>query len=263
MGAKIKHIDFLNEIFKNSKSRNYCEPFLGSAVVFLNLEKDFNKYYLNDLQSENLLCFNKNLNEEFIRKIFYDCVQKYPQKIKEEYYKFRDELLNKTDNTDLKKAVYIFRIYNECINSMQRFNKLKFNQSFGNGVVSEKQLDGYIEAVEFSKTKNIEVTNKSFESLLDKKDCLYFLDPPYIKNEMAINGGFNENSLKTLVDFMFNTKEEFVYTDTLNNVNECLLKKFNFSFLDKIRNISPNRKEEKTHTEIVVWNFKTKDIFDL
>ena len=72
MGAKTRHIDFLSTIIENSVSKNYCEPFLGSAVVFLNLEKEFDKYYLNDLQKENLLCFNKNLNRNFIEKTFYD-----------------------------------------------------------------------------------------------------------------------------------------------------------------------------------------------
>ena len=263
MGAKTRHIDFLNTIIENSVSKNYCEPFLGSAVVFLNLVKEFDKYYLNDLQKENLLCFNKNLNRNFIEKTFYDCVKRYPQKNKEAYYKFRDELLNKTNNDELEKAVYIFRAYNECINSMARFNKLKFNSSYGNRKVLKEHLESYIKSVEYAQTKKVEISNKSFECVLDKKDCLYFFDPPYIENEMAINGEFNSNKLKTLIDFMLNTEEEFIYTDTLNNVNECLLDKFNYSCLDKIKNISPNRKEEKTNREIIVWNFKVKDIFDI
>lgn len=262
MGAKTKHTVFLNEIFKNSVSKNYCEPFLGSAIVFLNLEKEFDKYFLNDLQKENLLCFNKKLNRDFIVKTFYNSVKKYPQKNKEAYYKFRDELLN-VCNDDLEKAVYIFRIYNECINSMPRFNKNKFNQSYGDRKTLNQHLNNYIDAVEFSKTKNTIITNTSFENLLYKEDCLYFFDPPYITNEMGCNCDFNKEKLNILINFMLNTKEEFVYTDIENDFNKCLLSKFNWSYLDKIKNISPNRKQEKTNREIIVWNFKVKDIFDI
>jgi len=50
MGSKDRHLDLLNSIIENSNAKNYCEPFLGSGSVFLNLKKDFEKYYLNDLQ---------------------------------------------------------------------------------------------------------------------------------------------------------------------------------------------------------------------
>ena len=151
---------------------------------------------------------------------------------------------------------------------MVRFNKNKFNSSYGGDQRLSlhnlnNKLFNYIDSINYIKSKNIEVFNKSFEDLLNKNDCLYFFDPPYITNEMGCNVGFNKDKLKILIDFMMNTKEEFIYTDTLNSVNECLLDKFNYSYLDKIKNISPNRKEEKTNREIIVWNFKVKDIFDI
>lgn len=55
MGSKDRHLNLLNSIIENSTSKNYCEPFLGSGSVFLNLKKDFEKYYLNDLQSAQIV----------------------------------------------------------------------------------------------------------------------------------------------------------------------------------------------------------------
>ena len=271
MGSKDRHLDLLNSIIKNSESKNYCEPFLGSGSLFLNLEKDFDKYYLNDLQEENTLAFKfkDELNENFIREVFNNCINKFPLASKDYYYRFRDELLNTTTNDKIEKAVYIFRIYNTCINGMVRFNKNKFNQSYGGDqrLFSHNlndRLFNYIDSINYIKLKNIEVSNKSFEDLLNKNDCLYFFDPPYITNEMGCNSGFDSSKLETLVNFMLNTKEEFVYTDMLNNINEKLLNKFNHCTIDKIKSIRPksgvdfNKKEE-----IIVWNFKVKDIFDI
>lgn len=270
MGSKDRHLDLLNSIIKNSESKNYCEPFLGSGSLFLNLEKDFDKHYLNDLQEENTLAFKfkDELNENFIREVFNNCINEFPLANKDYYYRFRDELLNTTTNDKIEKAVYIFRIYNTCMNGIVRFNKNKFNSSYGGDrrLFSHNlndKLFNYIDSINYIKSKNIEVFNKSFEDLLNKNDCLYFFDPPYITNEMGCNSGFNSSKLEILIDFMLNTKEEFIYTDMLNDINKKLLDKFNYCTVDKIKNISPNRKEEKTNREIIVWNFKVKDIFDI
>lgn len=116
MGSKDRHLVLLNNIINNSHSKNYCEPFLGSGSVFLNLQKDFEKYYLNDLQEENILAFKfaKQLNKEFIIRVFNETKSKFPLANKEMFYAFRDNLCNVTDNDKIDKAVYIFRIYNTC-----------------------------------------------------------------------------------------------------------------------------------------------------
>lgn len=271
MGSKDRHLDLLNNIISNSQSKNYCEPFLGSGSVFLNLQKDFEKYYLNDLQEENTLAFKfaKSLNKKFIINVFNETKHKFPLANKEAFYAFRDNLCNITDNNKIEKAIYIFRIYNTCINGMVRFNKNKFNSAFGGDQRLclhnlNNRLSNYIDSVNYIKLKNIEVSSQSFENLLNKKDCLYFFDPPYITNEMGCNVGFDSSKLEKLVDFMLNTKEEFVYTDMLNDINEKLLSKFNYCTVDKIRNIRPKSgKDLNKKKEIIIWNFKQKDIFNI
>lgn len=271
MGSKDRHLDLLNNIISNSRSKNYCEPFLGSGSVFLNLQKDFEKYYLNDLQEENVLAFKfkDELNENIIKEIFNNCVKEFPLANKNYYYKFRDELLNVTDNDKIEKAVYIFRIYNTCINGMARFNKNKFNQSYGGDKSPflhnlNNRLSNYIDSINFIKLKNIEVSSQSFENLLNKKDCLYFFDPPYITNKMGCDVGFDSSKLEKLVDFMLNAEEEFVYTDMLNDINEKLLGKFNYCTVDKIGSIRPKGgKDLNNKEEIIIWNFKQKDIFNI
>lgn len=245
MGSKDRHLVLLNNIINNSHSKNYCEPFLGSGSVFLNLQKDFEKYYLNDLQEENILAFKfaKQLNKEFIIRVFNETKSKFPLANKEMFYAFRDNLCNVTDNDKIDKAVYIFRIYNTCINGMIRFNKNRFNSAYGGDQRS--------------------FSNKSFEDLLNKKDCLYFFDPPYITNTMGCDAGFDSSKLEELIDFMLNTREEFVYTDMLNDYNKILLDKYEYCTIDKIKSIRPKGGLDCKKEEIVVWNFKQKNIFNL
>lgn len=266
MGSKERHLSTINSIIDNSKSSNYCEPFLGSASIFLNLQKRFTTYYLNDLQEENTLAFKfrNELTRDFCKKVYTESIEKFPIASKEMYYKFRDEVFNTTNNSEPKKAIYIFRVYNTCINGMIRFNKHKFNQSYGDKSQRynfNTMIEEYATTIESFKDKKLEVYNTSFEHLLDKKDCLYMLDPPYISNEMGCKGDFNKDSLDILIDFMLNTKEEFIYTDILNDYNKVLLNKFNYCTLDKLRKVSPSIKSSSRREEIVVWNFKQKDIF--
>ena len=49
-GSKLRFVDLINiEITKLKRDVDtYCEPFLGSGAVFLNLPFEFNNYYLSD-----------------------------------------------------------------------------------------------------------------------------------------------------------------------------------------------------------------------
>jgi site-specific DNA-adenine methylase len=61
-GSKSRHLEIINNIVNNIKDTeklNYVEPFLGSGIVFLNIQKKFKKYILNDF-IYSLTLFFKN-----------------------------------------------------------------------------------------------------------------------------------------------------------------------------------------------------------
>ena len=49
-GSKLRFVELINkEILKlENKVDIYCEPFLGSGAVFLNLPFEFKEYYISD-----------------------------------------------------------------------------------------------------------------------------------------------------------------------------------------------------------------------
>src|SRR5271157_1242728 len=116
MGSKARMLDLINKIIKAEDFRtyNYIEPFLGSGIVFLNIEKAFKSYFLNDL-IPSLTLFFENYNK--IDKKLLDELIKYEvsnfniEKNKEGYYKFRDEVFN-TETDVIKKTIYFFMLAN-------------------------------------------------------------------------------------------------------------------------------------------------------
>jgi site-specific DNA-adenine methylase len=56
-GSKARMMPLLNNLISQSKTQYYYEPFLGSGIVFLNLQKQFDEYYLNDVESSLMLFF--------------------------------------------------------------------------------------------------------------------------------------------------------------------------------------------------------------
>lgn len=53
-GSKLNFIDKINPIISESKAKHYYEPFIGSGAVFINLNKEFDSYHINDLD-KNLI----------------------------------------------------------------------------------------------------------------------------------------------------------------------------------------------------------------
>lgn len=113
-GAKTKYVDQLNNIINKSNKSIYVEPFIGSGVIFFNLEKEFDKYYINDIDSNLCLIFetvkHKNYNE-FI-SFYNNVINKFGdiKKNKESYYNFRNSFNDKLWKTNTKEEGFAFNI---------------------------------------------------------------------------------------------------------------------------------------------------------
>ena|ERR1039457_2470117 len=56
-GSKMDFLTPINELINSSSSKYYVEPFLGSGAVFINLEKEFDHYYINDIEPSIIKIF--------------------------------------------------------------------------------------------------------------------------------------------------------------------------------------------------------------
>lgn len=255
-GSKINFMNDINTFINKTDKKIYIEPFFGSGAVFLNLEKEFDRYYINDIEPSIILIFNS------IKKTNYNDFIEYVNHVhskfgdikrnKESYYNFRNKFNEKLYNTDtIFEGFGYILLYNSCINSMARFGPNGFNQSYGNRlfIPSENEWNNAkkrLEKTELSNLDFFEFLNNLNES---ESDCLYFLDPPYIKREIGyktISNDFYINYIK----WINNTKANILYTDI--DHNDLNLNKYE---LRTMRNISPNRKSEYTDKEVMFYNF--------
>jgi len=263
-GSKYKFIDVINAEINKSDKKIYVEPFLGSGAVFLNLDKDFDEYIINDLEPAIYKIFMsvKNSSHDEFMSFYNKVVNKYGKfkstvlaeqpGCKENYYNFRNDFNKKLWRTDTDEEGFaLILLYNSCLNSLGRWGPNGFNQSFGNRLYVPDESSWNALNLKLQKTK---IYNNDFFVILDhinQDDCLLFLDPPYIKSPSFAYKGINGDYYDNFIKFCNNTKSNILYTDTDHDdlqFDKIILR-------ENMRNISPNRKTELKGKEIMFTNY--------
>ena len=240
-GSKRRFVDLINKEIAKTNCNIYIEPFLGSGAVFLNLEKQYERKILSDLD-RNLIRIWQSFFElnsfEQLEKIYQIWQSDYGNwgRNKQLYYQFRDAMNVKYFNTnDINEGLFFYMISRSCINSLMRFGKNGFNQGFGNRGYSLE-----FDNVKFNllkvKLENTELFNLDFFelinklNLLDNKDALWFIDPPYTSTTYYHFSEYNDSK-----NSLLNNKEKFyeilksiqgkvIYTDMYTEDIKNLLK---------------------------------------
>ena len=229
-GNKFKYTELINPIINSSTCKIYVEPFIGSGAILFNLEKEFDKYVINDID-RNVIRIYKTFKEidysyyikelKFLEDNFGNLKTDKNNKIdtpKENYYNFRNWFNENHWNSDtIKEGIYLYFLANSCINSLLRFGPNGMNQSFGNRFYKMDELS--FNSVK-SKLEKVEIHNKDYKEILKLyPSAFYFLDPPYFSQKSSYQG-FNENEFKEFLELI--KDKNYVYTDILNEYNSIL-----------------------------------------
>lgn len=241
VGSKFKYVNKINRFINSSNKNTYIEPFFGSGSVFFNLNKKFDKYIINDINPNLFRIYHSFKEIEFIDYIneinyiwknFGDIKEN-----KESYYSFRNWFnVNYWKSNSIKEGIYLHFLCNTCINSLARFGPNGFNNSYGNCFY---KLDENSFNIIKNKLNNAEITSLDYKELMNEKEALYFLDPPYFQKEISYISNFNSLNLEEFLNLIKN--KEFIYTDILNEYNKNL----KYEVIREMENISPNRKRQK------------------
>lgn len=218
-GSKLKYATLINKHIKTSK-KIYVEPFIGSGALLFNLDTEFDKYIINDLD-RNIVQIYKSFKEidygyyikilENIKNDFGDI-----KNSKESYYNFRNWFNENHWNTNTTlEGIYLHVLACSCINSMFRFGKNGMNQSYGNCFYSLN-----LRTFDNIKTilNKVEMHNGDYKDLL-KEDAFFFFDPPYFSQGSSYSG-FTEHQYKEFLYLISN--KEYLYTDILNDYNSFI-----------------------------------------
>jgi DNA adenine methylase len=227
-GSKRRFIKQINnELIKIDNPSCFIEPFLGSGAVFLNLTENFNK--CEKIISEinpNLYLIWKSIQKANFQdfKEFWDENEiefgKWGSD-KESYYKFRDYNNKILFNTFSKtEGIFYYIVSRSCINSLVRWGPNGFNQGFGNRGRSLNFTQDEFNDIQ-KLFKNTSIFNLDFfelikdTTLLNDKNIVWFLDPPYLST--SLNSYDKSNNMLEFKDKFYETilkiKGYIIYTD--------------------------------------------------
>lgn len=265
-GAKNRYVDSINSFINQSNKTTYCEPFIGSGAVLFNLQKEFDKYIINDID-RNIIRIYKTFKEisyeyyiEKVNEIFekfgkFTSDRRFSDKDtqnieKENYYKFRNWFNENHWNTEtIDEGIYIHILANSCINSMLRFGPNGMNQGYGNKCyILDKMNFERIHSI----LQKTDIFNVSYDEILNLyPDACYFLDPPYFSQGSSYTG-FSENDLRNFISNIKNI--EYVYTDILNDINSNL---HNKKLIREMNSTSPlTNKSKNGNLEYLFFNIE-------
>ncbi len=276
-GSKKRLLNEMIEKMFVTNDENYVEPFLGSAVVLLNvlnnkLSFNFKKFYVNDI-NYNIINFYISLKVDSLSLI--SSLEKVAKKYnaltldeQEKFYYDMREKFNSTSKNDKKKVIYFYFLMKTGFNGVYRENsKGKFNVPFGKKtrVIIDKHLLLDIS----NKIQNVEFYNmdyKDFFKYLKKEKIInssfIYCDPPYLPDDDLV---YQKHILYT--KDMFNHEEFFgIVNDIKANImismsdstiaskiyGNGVFKKENVSEI--IRTINPNKLFKST--EIAFINYE-------
>lgn len=257
-GTKIKYVELINEQLKRQNCEIYIEPFCGSAAVFFNLEREYEIYILNDVDT-NVIRILKSFQDSTFEQLQF-LIDKIKNdfgdiKQREFYYNFRQNFnSNHHKNNTIEEGFYLWILFNSCINSIARFGPKGFNQSFGCREGHSKLTKQQFEIIQkrLSKTTLLNLPFKKlvseYSDFFDERTIL-FLDPPYTEKPIAYSN-LNNDDFKAFIDFIKHTNCKVIYTDTRHNYLD-----WDSIVIRTMRNVSPNRKTEFTIDEILYKNF--------
>lgn len=234
----------------------YVEPFAGGLGAFLNiydilLDGGVKTVILNDINAK-LINFYKvvaNSPEELIngymkiesayaKTIPLNATSFHPVKDKlkskeslkeaEIFFKnIRHEFNEEKDN--LRSAIQLLFLQNHCFNGVYRENSMgKYNTPFnwGTKVFQENAIrEKVLDVNHVFKKLNVIFSIGSFENIEYKKNTLYYLDPPYI-NDDVIENKYNKDSFGADKQTLLIEKISLVPFIYSNHDNELLLNEF-------------------------------------
>lgn len=251
-GNKSKYSNIINSFLKTN-SDTYVEPFVGSGAILFNLEKEFDKYVINDLDRNIIRIFKtfKEINyDDYINrkeevKHKFGCIKTS----KESFYNFRNwfnENIWKTDSVE--EGIYLLFLANSVINSFLRFGPNGMNSCFGNRFFELKE--SHFDIIK-SRLKKTEILNLDYKEVLKLyPNAFYFLDPPYYSQASSYSG-FSVDEFK---QFLLLIKDkEFLYTDIINEYN-CIIN--NKYFIREMENTAPSTNKSKNGNLEYVFSSK-------
>lgn len=275
-GKKTKIISNIVELAKINDNTTWVEPFLGSGEVLFNINpkkayvSDNNEYVINFYNNIK----NKKITSEIVRTFLEKHGKNLEQNGEEYYYKMRDEFNKNHD------ALYFLFLNRSCFNGIIRFNsKNEFNVPFckKNNRYSKSMITKIvnqvkaIEEIIWSHGDDWKFVccdwYETYKKLENKKNVLYYFDPPYIKRYSDYFDKWTEDVNNKFFYTLQNTNNKFLLSNWYENAyrkNENIIATFENSnfIIHKINHFYHVGGKEINRNEIIECIVEKKETID-
>lgn len=243
-GKKLLRNKILNEFPEKESYNRYIEVFGGAGWVLFSSDRHAKMEVYNDV--------NGNLVNLF------RCTKYHPEALQKELefiLMSREQFFNAKEQmevqslTDIQRAAKFYILIKESFGTDLRSFGIR-PKNMGNAI-------DYILTVS-KRLNNVVIENQDFERILktyDKKDALFYLDPPYYETEKYYPDRFMPEDHVRLKNALEKIKGKF-----LLSYNDCeyirkLYKKFNIIEVDRVHNLI-YKEEKPRYRELIIKNFK-------
>ena len=241
-GKKLLRKEIINRFPENPPER-YIEVFGGAGWVL------FGK----DIINGQLEVFN-DINSDLIN--LYRCIKYHADALKKElefvthsreiFFDMKSQL-NSTGLTDIQRAARFF-----CLIKMSFCSKM---DTYG---TNARVLDPAIEKFDAiaQRLKRVVIENRSYRDLIkiyDRKNALFYLDPPYFDSEDYYNQPFGKEDHEKLRQILDNIKGKFIlsYND-IEYIRE-LYSGYNIDAVERQHNMAHGK--NKRYSELIIRNY--------
>ncbi len=243
----------------------YCEPFLGSAAMFLYLSKDL----------ETKTVYLSDANTELIN--FYRVLRGYTQEVynqlkllpvnREWYYKIRR--LNTGSLSDIERAARFLYLNKTSFNGLWRENKKgQFNVPFNNATKINISLQDMLTVSRIIHRPYLLLNVGDYYNMVDgwcnKPDSFIYLDPPYMGISRTSNftsylkGNFDyyeQCRLVVLVKALTDSKAKVMLSQSNSPLIRALYKDYNIHEIEAKRNINCKGNSRGAIKELLITNY--------
>lgn len=243
-GKKLLRNKILSEFPEKSSFKRYIEVFGGAGWVLFSSDKHAKTEVYNDV--------NGNLVNLF------RCVKYHPEALQKELeftLMSREQFFDAKEQmeirglTDIQRAARFYILIKESFGSCMR--------TFAVCSKNIKSAIDYISKVS-KRLDTVVIENQDFERILktyDRKDSLFYLDPPYYEAEKYYPDRFMQEDHMRLKESLSKVEGKFILSYNDDEYVRELYKNYNIVEIERISNMVKNEQRKPRYRELLIKNY--------
>jgi len=252
VGGKRSILPFLLERMPKDY-KTYYEPFVGGGALFFAVQPK--QAYISDVNFYLVITY-KAVRDDVENLIKY--LKVHEKKHDKIYFMTAREKLSKEKDPTKIASLFIY-LNKTCFNGLYRVNKAgKFNVPIGDyktpNIIDEETLHA-----DSLLLQNTTISQQGFSHLKPKKDCFYYLDPPYHETYSQYDGsGFGEEEHKQLALFCKEIDKVggyFMVSNSDTDLVRTLYKAYNIEEVMASRSVSCKAHQRGRENELLIRNY--------